>query len=89
VTQRQLERLPAAMNCKNGHVARLMEDGRRASAGGGHYVECPCCRTQKYAEPAAATREWRRINGIRARRPAPAPSNVLQLGLRLTGGNRG
>lgn len=89
MTQRQLERLPEAMRCKNGHVARLMEDRRCRSSDGGVFVECTCTQTARHDDREAAERDWRRLQGIRTRRPAPAPTNVLQLGLRLTGGNRG
>lgn len=88
MTQRQLERLPASMACRQGHTARLMVDGRSPSAGGGHYVECQCGRTGRYPDAEGARQEWRRINGIRKPRATPA-SNVVQLGLRLTGGRRG
>lgn len=89
MTQRQLERLPEVMRCKNGHVARLMEDRRCRSSSGGIFVECTCSQTARYDDRTAAERDWRRMQGIRTRRPAPTPSNVLQLGLRLTGGHRG
>lgn len=89
MTQCQLERLPEMMRCKSGHVARLMEDRRGRSSNGGIFVECTCSQTARHEDRAAAERDWRRLQGIRTRRPAPVPTNVLQLGLRLTGGNRG
>lgn len=89
MTQCQLERLPETMRCKSGHVARLMEDRRCRSSNGGIFVECTCSQTARHDDREAAERDWRRLHGIRTRRPAPAPTNVLQLGLRLTGGNRG
>jgi len=89
MTQCQLERLPDSMKCKSGHVARLMEDRRCRSSKGGIFVECTCSQTARHDDREAAKRDWRRLQGIRTRRPAPAPTNVLQLGLRLTGGNRG
>ncbi|MCC7632553.1 hypothetical protein [Stenotrophomonas rhizophila] len=71
--------LPA---CKAKHVARLMEDRRRPSAGGGHFIECLCGHTQKHPSPHLALQEWTRVYG-RAVQVAPTASNVVQLGLGL------
>jgi hypothetical protein len=61
-----------------------MLDARRTQAGGGHFVECACGRTQKHTTYAQALREWIRINGTAAPLiPHAAQSNVLQMGLGL------
>ncbi|MBB5880784.1 hypothetical protein GGR74_001987 [Xanthomonas arboricola] len=87
MTQRQIDHGTSLPSCRNGHVARHMLDLRRPAAGGGHFVECACGRTQKHPSFELAIAEWRRSNGIRAaRQPRPAASNVVQMGLRLTGG---
>ena len=87
MTQRQINHESPLPPCKAGHMARHMLDGRRVESGGGHFVECACVRTQKHATFYEAITEWRRSNGIRApRHPRPTPSNVVQMGLRLTGG---
>ncbi|NJC38355.1 hypothetical protein GGR60_002909 [Xanthomonas arboricola] len=87
MTQRQVDHSTPLPGCKNGHVGRYMLDLRRPAAGGGHFVECACGRTQKHPNFELAIAEWRRSNGIRAaRQPRPAASNVVQMGLRLTGG---
>lgn len=84
MTQHQVERLPDELACGKGHVARLMLDDRRATAGGGHFVECPCATTKKRAEAGEAIADWRRIHGIRKpREPRPSATNVVQLGLLL------
>lgn len=88
MTQRQMERLPDSMACGNGHIARLMLDVRRATSGGGHFVQCPCATTQKRAEAAEAVADWRRMHGIRKpRETRQQTTNVVQLGLRLKGGD--
>ncbi len=86
-TQRQVERLSDAMACSNGHVARLMLDVRGANSGGGHFVECRCSHTQKRLEAEQAIKEWLWMHGIRAPRKARPATNVVQLGLRLKGGD--
>lgn len=82
-TQRQVSSpwpLPA---CKAGHPARLMEDGRCAQAGGGIFIECRCCHTQKHPSAHVALQEWVRLYGRPSHQPAVAGSNVIQLGLLL------
>ncbi|HVJ37029.1 MAG TPA: hypothetical protein VM687_04410 [Stenotrophomonas sp.] len=84
MTQRQVDHDTPLPACRNGHKARHMLDGRRPEAGGGHFVECACGRTQKHATFADAMIEWRRGNGIRAaRQPRPSATNVVQMGLTL------
>ncbi len=84
MTQHQVERLPDELACAKGHVARLMLDDRRPTAGGGHFVQCPCAITQKRAEAAEAVADWRRMHGIRKpREPRQQTTNVVQLGLLL------
>ncbi len=89
MTQRQLEIMPPHMACRNGHTPRLTVDDRGPQFGGGLFVECTCSKTGRHADREAAEREWRRLHGIRAHRRPPAPSNVVQLGLRLKGGHGG
>lgn len=101
MTQKQISHPEGLPNCAAGHRARHIHDGRRASAGGGHLVECCCRSTSKKADADAALAEWRRINRP-ARSPRAvrtAPGNVVQfkLGLaeqlpklqRAAGGNHG
>lgn len=86
MTQRQVDHPSPLPPCKAGHAPRHFVDARRESAGGGHFIECPCGRTQKHASYPAALREWVRINGAAApAAPRDEPSNVVQMGLRLTG----
>ncbi|QHG87092.1 MULTISPECIES: hypothetical protein [Xanthomonas] len=86
MTQRQVDHDAPLPPCKIGHTARHMLDLRRPEAGGGHFVECACGRTQKHHSFELAIAEWRRCNGIRAaRKPRPVASNVVQMGLRFTG----
>lgn len=73
------EPLPA---CRNGHTPRHIHDKRRASAGGGHSVECRCNATTRHAEYEDALREWCVAHGhpapvVEAQRPLPL--NVVQL----------
>lgn len=87
MTQRQINQESPLPPCRAGHKARHMLDCRRLESGGGHFVECACGHTQKHARFDEALTEWRRSNGIRApRHPRPTRSNVVQMGLRLTGG---
>ncbi|QIE16720.1 hypothetical protein IXO1088_017570 [Xanthomonas oryzae pv. oryzae] len=87
MTQRQVDHNTPLPGCRNGHAARHIIDLRRPEAGGGHFVDCACGRTQKHPSFELAIAEWRRGNGIRApRQSRPAASNVVQMGLRLTGG---
>ncbi|PPT74721.1 hypothetical protein XaplCFBP3122_16025 [Xanthomonas arboricola pv. populi] len=63
-----------------------MLDARRPEAGGGHFIECVCGRTQKHPSFELAMTEWRRAHRIRTPRgPRPRAHNVVQLGLRFTG----
>nr|WP_228738567.1 hypothetical protein [Xanthomonas euvesicatoria] len=72
--------------CTNGHLARHMLDARRHEAGGGHFIECACGRTQKHPSFELAMTEWRRAQRIRTpREPQTRANNVVQLGLRFTG----
>jgi len=88
MTQRQVDHDTPLPPCRNAHRARHMLDHRRPDAGGGHFVECACGRTQKHPSYALALREWVRVNGTTAPLiPLAADSNVVQMGLGLTGGS--
>lgn len=85
MTQKQISHPEGLPACAAGHRARHIHDERRASAGGGHLVECCCRSTSKKADADAALAEWRRINRP-ARSPRAAPigaSNVVQFKLSL------
>lgn len=86
MTQRQIDHETPLPACRQGHAPRHILDCRRPSAGGGHMVECRCCSTTKHATFEEALQEWKRINQIRTSRAARPADNVVQLGLRLTGG---
>ncbi|TDB34846.1 hypothetical protein TEP_15050 [Stenotrophomonas sp. TEPEL] len=87
MTQKQISHPEGLPNCAAGHRARHIHDERRASAGGGHLVECCCRSTRKHPDADAALRDWRRLNQpVRSARTAPAPTasdNVLQFNLGL------
>lgn len=88
MTQRQVDHGPPLPPCRNAHKARHMLDARRPEAGGGHFLECACGRTQKQPTFALALREWIRVNGTTAPMiPHAVDSNVVQMGLGLTGGS--
>jgi hypothetical protein len=83
MTIRQIASPAPLQVCHAGHNARLMEDGRRREAGGGHFVECRCCHTRRHVSSERAVQEWA---GVYARRPATEQGrarNVAQLGLSL------
>lgn len=85
MTQKQISHPEGLPNCAAGHRARHIHDERRATAGGGHLVECCCRSTSKKADAEAALAEWRRINRP-ARSPRAAPialGNVVQFKLSL------
>lgn len=63
--------------CRRGHAARHIHDARRASAGGGHLVECACSSTGKHAEFDDALREWSASQGHPAPRITPQRSLPL------------
>lgn len=81
-TQRQIAAPWLIPNCSTGHTARLMEDRRRADAGGGHFIECQCGRTHKHPRAHQALQEWTRLYG-RSVPIASTANNVIQLGLGL------
>lgn len=85
MTQKQISHPEGLPNCAAGHRARHIHDERRASAGGGHLVECCCRSTSKRADAEAALAEWRRINRpARSPRATPiAAGNVVQFKLSL------
>lgn len=87
MTQCQIDRPEGLPPCAAGHSARHIHDGRSASAGGGHFVECRCTKTAKHADPDAALASWRLLNRpTRSVRKAPVPAepgNILQMPLRL------
>lgn len=77
--------LPA---CPSGHPARYILDGRRLEARGGHFIECRCSATPKCHSFDLAWAHWHKIHSLQPRLDASPQgvSNVVQLGLRLTGG---
>lgn len=85
MTQKQISHPEGLPNCAAGHRARHIHDERRASAGGGHLVECCCRSTSKKVDADAALAEWRRINrpARSARAAQVAPGNVVQFKLGL------
>ena len=85
MTQKQIGHPEGLPNCAVGHRARHIHDERRASAGGGHLVECCCRSPSKKSDAEAALAEWRRINkpARSQRAPLAAPSNVVQFKLGL------
>lgn len=85
MTQKQISHPEGLPNCAAGHRARHIHDERRASAGGGHLIECCCRSTSKKADAEAALAEWRRINKLARspRAPLVAPGNVVQFNLGL------
>lgn len=87
MTQEHVSHPEGLPNCAAGHRARHIHHKRRASAGGGHLVECACRSTSKHPDPDKAIAAWRRLNlPERSARPATAPEatdNVLQFKLTL------
>lgn len=57
-----------------GHRARLIHDQRRASAGGGYFVECACARTDRFPTTEGAVMVWQLAQGM-----ARGARNVLHL----------
>jgi len=86
MTQRQISHDEALPTCRKGHTARHIFDARRLDAGGGHLVECECSQTRKHVDLDDALAQWKRMHKIRTPRLRPV-CNVIQLGLRLGGGN--
>lgn len=88
ITLRECTPVRPLPTCPHGHKARYMLDGRRPEAKGGHFIECRCSATARYPSFDLAWAYWHKMHGFRpgdASGPAEA-SNVVQLGLRLTGG---
>ncbi|MCU1204284.1 hypothetical protein JAK25_10310 [Stenotrophomonas maltophilia] len=87
MTQEHISHPEGLPNCAAGHRARHIHDKRRASAGGGHLVECACRSTSKHLDPDKAIAAWRRLNrpARSARQPAmpAATDNVVQFKLCL------
>lgn len=90
MTQKQISHPEGLPNCAAGHRARHIHDERRASAGGGHLVECCCRSTSKKADAEAALVEWPRINrpARNARKAPEAADNVIQMRLVMAGGGK-
>jgi len=92
MTQKQISHPEGLPNCAAGHRARHIHDERRASAGGGHLVECACRSTSKHADPDKAIEAWRRLNrparSARAPSPAAVADNVVQMRLVMAGGGK-
>lgn len=88
MTQRQFTPPRPLPKCPEGHQPRYMLDGRRLEAKGGHFIECRCSTTPKCHSFDVAWAHWHKIHGLQPRLDASTAgvSNVVQLGLRLTGG---
>ncbi len=78
MSQRQVTHVDPLPRCQHGHSARHIHDARRASAGGGHYLECSCSASSKQLEYIDALREWCRMHGH------PMPIGTDQRPLPLT-----
>lgn len=84
--QRMVTHAEPLLPCSKGHAARHIHDLRRASAGGGHGIECSCSHTARHPDVERALAEWELMHGKptrapRMRRPAApiAPAPQLQL----------
>ena len=104
MTQRQITHPDGViLPCAGGHAGHHIQDMRNAAAGGGHFIECECRKTARYAVLEGAVAEWRRLNKHRKprtpRSPTPqaakpkrakhAGSTVLQFLLPLPSERRG
>lgn len=89
MTQQQQTAPRALPPCPAGHAARYIFDGRRLDARGGHFIECRCSKTLKCPTFDLAWAHWHKMHSLQPRFDAsPAVgSNVVQLGLRLAGGD--
>lgn len=89
MTQQQMTPPRTVPACPAGHAARYILDGRRLEARGGHFLECRCSRTTKYPSFDLAWAHWHKMHSLQPRFDAPPISgaNVVQLGLRLAGGD--
>lgn len=88
ITLRQHTPARPLPRCPSSHSARYMVDGRRMESKGGHFIECRCSSTPRCPSFDLAWAHWHKMHGLRpgdASLPAVA-TNVVQLGLRLTGG---
>lgn len=88
MTQREMTPVRTLPCCPNLHPPRYMFDARRVESKGGHFIQCRCSCTPKCVTFDLAWAHWHKMHGLR---PAEAQSsdvasNVVQLGLRLTGG---
>ncbi|TAA26541.1 hypothetical protein [Pseudoxanthomonas winnipegensis] len=88
MTQREIKHHSVIPGCREGHPARLMLDARRCLNGGpgGHFVECRCRASARFADAGDALRDWSRVNGKRAPRTAAPADNIVQLDLLRKGG---
>lgn len=89
MTQQQKTPPRALPICKRRHTARYIHDLRRAEAGGGHLIECACGRTAKHASFDLAWAHWLKHHAAHQipTSEQAGGSNVIQLGLRLAGGD--
>lgn len=88
MTQRQMALPRPLPQCPNDHSPRYFLDLRGERAGGGHFIECRCSRTDRYASFDLAWAHWHKQHGLHPHVPAPAealPSNVLQMKLFAAG----
>lgn len=60
--QRMITPVTPLPPCRANHTARLIHDCRRASAGGGMFIECACSATGRHAEFVDALREWKAMH---------------------------
>lgn len=86
--QRMVSHAEPLLPCSKGHAARHIHDLRRASAGGGHGIECSCSHTARHADFERALAEWELMHGQpakpkRVRRSAPALAFPPQMQLCL------
>jgi hypothetical protein len=89
MTQREQTPSRQLPPCAEGHRPRYMLDLRRPEAKGGHFIECRCSHTQKFASFELAWIHWHKLHGLQPKTNAApvAGAKVLQLGLRLGGGS--
>lgn len=76
--QRMVTHHEPIVPCSKGHAARHMHDLRRASAGGGHGIECACSHTARHEDFERALAEWEQMHRKpAAKRSRSAPRQVF------------
>lgn len=76
--QRMISHDAPLPTCSKGHASHHMHDLRRASAGGGHSIECRCSHSARHEDFNDALREWCQMQGV-AVPVQPASATVFQL----------